>query len=199
MADAALGYACCLDPIWDAGALRMVDLRAAPGDEDPQIRLRRGYDEEGHPLCLHGYAMRSNGHDYDRRRTKWCCQKGCRKDSQRPAPDCPYLSPAHRHGQVVNVGRRLPDGTVRLAREVAYGSRRWKKRYGSAELAEVGRRNLSESRNGSMEGMGFKRLPSFGLRHGGKEVAIGDFVNNLRTLGRLVQEATVLALRAGAG
>jgi hypothetical protein len=82
----------------------------------------------------------------------------------------------------------LPDGSVRLAREVPYGSRSWKKRYG--------RRNLSESRNGFQERIGLKRLPSFGLSRGRKEVAIGDFLDNLHTLARLVQEATTLALKA---
>lgn len=189
LADAALGFQCCLDPIWEAGALRMVDIRAAEGDDDPQVQWRRGYNEKGHPLCIHNYAMRSNGHDYQRRRTKWCCEKACLKEPQRPAPDCPYLAPKHKHGQVVNLGRTLPDGSVRLAREVPYGSEAWKKRYG--------RRNFSESRNGSQEDMGLKRLPDFGLNRGRKEVALGDFLDNLRTLGRLVQEATTLALKAG--
>jgi len=191
LADAALGFRCCLDPIWEAGALRMVDIRAAEGDDDPQVQLRRGYNEEGHPLCIHGYEMRSNGHDYDRRRTKWLCGKICLKDPKRPVPDCPYLAPEHKHGQVINVGQTLPDGSVRLAREVPYGSAAWKRRYR--------RRNLSESRNGSMEGMGLKRLPSFGLTRNCKEVAIGDFLENLRTLGRLVQEATTLAHKVAAG
>jgi len=169
----------------------MVDIHQACGDADLEIQLPRRYNERGHPLCLHGYEMRSNGHDYDRRRTKWCCEKACLKEQQRPVPDCPYLAPEHKHGQVVNVGRLLPDGTVGLAREVPYGSQNWKKRYG--------RRNLSESRNGSMERMGLKRLPSFGLTCGRKEVAIGDFLDNLRTLGPLVQEATTLALQAPTG
>ena len=69
-----------------------------------------------------------------------------------------------------------------------YDSPNWKKRYG--------RRSLSESRNGSQERMGLKRLPSFGLSRNFKEVAIGDFLDNLRTMGRLVQEATTLALKA---
>ena len=77
LADAALGFQDCLDPIWQAGALRMVDIRAAEEDGDPQRRLQRGYDEQGHPLCLHGYPMRSNGYDYQRRRTKWCCHQIC--------------------------------------------------------------------------------------------------------------------------
>ena len=47
--------------------------------------------------------------------------------------------------------------------------------------------------------MGLKRLPDFGLTRGRKEVAIGDFLEGLRTLGRLVQEATTLALKMAAG
>ena len=188
LADAALGYRCCLDPIWDAKALRMVDTRAAPGDRDAELQLQRGYNDKGHPLCVQGYVMSSNGHDYDRRRTKWLCKKACLKDEKRPVPDCPYLASDHKHGQVVNVGRTLPDGTVRLAREVPYGSRMWKKRYG--------RRNLSESRNGSLERLDVKRLPSFGLTHGSRDVAISDFLENLHTLGRLVEQATKLAHKA---
>jgi hypothetical protein len=185
LADAALGYAPCLDPIWQCGALRMVDIRAAAGDDQPEVQLRRGYDANGQPLCLHGYPLHPNGHDYDRRRTKWYCGHACQHDTTRPAPDCPFRSPEHPAGQVVNVGRTLPDGSVRLAREVPYGSATWKARYG--------RRNLSESRNASLEGMGLKRLPTSGLTHGRQEIAIADFLDDLRTLGRLVQEATLLA------
>jgi len=191
LADAALGYQCCLDPIWEAGALRMVDIRATTGDDDPQGQLHRGYNDHGHPLCLHGYAMKPNGHDYHRRRSKWCCEKRCRKHLQRPGPDCPYLAPQHKHGQVVNVARTLPDGSVRLAREVPYDSPTWKKRYA--------RRNFSESRNSTQEDMDLKRLRSFGLTRGGKEVAIGDFLDDLRTLARLVQQATTLAFKTADG
>ena len=69
--------------------------------------------------------------------------------------------------------------------EPPYGSPAWKARYG--------RRNLSESRNGQLAGLGLKRLPSYGLARGTKEVQLGDFVVNLRTLGRLVREATAQA------
>ncbi len=68
---------CCLDPIWHAGALRMVDIRADTHDREPETQRRRGYNDQGYPLCPHGYVLRPNGHDYDRRRTKWCCEKGC--------------------------------------------------------------------------------------------------------------------------
>ncbi len=85
------------------------------------------------------------------------------------------------------MGWDLPDGTVRLAREIPYGSPRWRARFG--------RRNLSESRNSSMEHLGMKRLPVYGLPRGRKEVALTDLLINLQTLGRLVQEATLLAGR----
>lgn len=199
LADAALGYQCCLGPIWEAGALRMVDIRAAPGDNDRATQLRRGYDEKGHPLCMHGYPMSSHGHDYDRRRSKWRCEKVCLRaqptDNEpslpHPPPECPYQHSQYQHGQVVNVARTLPDGDVRLAREVPYDSSTWKKRYG--------RRSLSESRNGLLEHMGLKRLPSCGLRRDLKEVVVGDWLEDLHTLGRLVLEATTLALRNHAG
>jgi hypothetical protein len=184
LADAALGFQECLDPIWQAGALRMVDIRAAPTDQDTEIKRQRGYDERGYPLCSLGYIMSPNGYDYQRRRHKWRCAHACRKDLAHPPPLCPYLST--KHGQVLNVGRTLPDGSVRLAREVPYASSTWKKRYA--------RRNSSESRNGGQEGMNLKRLPGFGLMHGLREVLLGDFLQNLRTLGRLVGEATLLAL-----
>ena len=187
LADAALGFEPCLEPIWHSGALRMVDIRAAKGDDQPEVQLRRGYDENGQPLCVHGYPMRPNGHDYQRRRTKWCCGHACQHDPRRPAPDCPFATAEHPHGQIVNVGRTLPDGSLRLAREVPYGSATWKARYG--------RRNLSESRNASLEGMGLTRLSTSGLAHGRQEIAIADFLENLRTLGRLVQEATRLAAK----
>jgi len=188
LADAALGYQNCLDPIWQAGALRMVDVRAAPEDLDDEKQRQRGYNENGHPLCALGYTMLSNGYDYQRRRRKWCCAHACQQDPSAPPPDCPYL--ANEHGQVVNVARTLPDGAVRLAREIPYASPLWKKRYA--------RRNLSESRNGCREGMDLKRLPSYGLSHGQREVVIGDFLQNLRTLGRLVGEATLLAQQSHA-
>jgi hypothetical protein len=198
LADAALGFRDCLDPIWQAGALRMVDIRAAQGDDDRQRQLERGYDDKGHPLCVHGYPMRSNGHDYGRRRTKWCCHKVCltpqpnaaASHSHLQAPECPYQTSKQKVGQVVNVGRTLPDGSVRLACEVPYDSQLWKQRYG--------RRNLSESRNGSVEHLGLKRLHSFGLTQARKENAIVDFLGNLHTLGRLVHQATTLAFNKAA-
>jgi hypothetical protein len=186
--DSGVGYSECLDAIWELGALRLVDLRADPSDVDPVACLARGYDGQGRPLCPHGYRLRSNGYDDARRRAKYVCAQACRREPLRegeplaPVTDCPYLDPAHSLGFVVNVGRTLPDGSTRLAREIPYRSATWQARYG--------RRNLAESRNGQLEGLGLKRLPAYGLARNTKEIPLADCLLNLRTFGRLVRQAT---------
>ena len=77
------------------------------------------------------------------------------------------------------------NGSVRLAREIPYGSDPWQARYG--------RRNLAESRNGQLAGMGLKRLRAYGTARNTKEGQLADFLLNLRTLGRLVRQATTQA------
>lgn len=186
--DAAVGYGECLDTIWHLGALRLIELRADPSDADPATWVRRGYDAHGHPLCPHGYPLHSNGYDAERRRTKWVCAQACRRQPRQrdgpiePVTGCPYLDAAHPLGFCANVGRTMPDGSLRLAREIPYGSATWKARYG--------RRNLAESRNAQLEEMRLKHLPVCGLPRVIKEVQLADFVVNLRTIGRLVREAT---------
>jgi len=184
VADAGAGYQCCLDPIWEAGALRLVDIRADKKDNDLQTQLRRGYNDQGYPLCPFGYACHPNGHDYERRLTKWRCAKTCRKDPQRPAPDCDYLNAHYKHGYTTTVGRTHADGTVRLAREIAYGSPTWDKLYH--------RRNCAESRNSILQRLGLKHLPVHGSPRAYSEILLGDFIANQHTLVRLVREATAL-------
>jgi hypothetical protein len=186
IADAGAGEQTCLDLIWEAGALRMVDIRGHKSDDDPEILLMRGYDDKGYPLCPFGYPLRGNGHDYRRRRTKWRCRHVCRTDTERPAPECAYLESGHKHGYTISVGRTHADGTVRLAREIPYGSPAWKARYN--------RRNTAESRNSALERLGLKRLPVHGRPRGHVTILQGDFVTNQRTLVRLVRQATALRL-----
>jgi hypothetical protein len=186
IADAGAGEQTCLDLIWEAGALRMVDIRGHKSDDDPEILLMRGYDDKGYPLCPFGYPLRANGHDYQRRRTKWRCRHVCRTDTERPAPECAYLESGHKHGYTISVGRTHADGTVRLAREIPYGSPAWKARYN--------RRNTAESRNSALERLGLKRLPVHGRPRGHVTILQGDFVTNQRTLVRLVRQATPLRL-----
>jgi hypothetical protein len=182
LADAGACEQTCLDAIWEAGALRMVDICAHRSDNDPDRRLARGYDENGHPLCPHNYVLHSNGYDYDRRRAKWRCTKRCLRDSERPVPVCPFLDPDKKHGYTTTVGRSHADDTVRLAREIPYGSQAWKERFG--------RRNCAESRNGLLQRLGLKRMPVHGLAACHVTVLQGDFVANQNTLVRLMREAT---------
>jgi hypothetical protein len=182
IADAGACEQACLDAIWDAGALRMVDISAHASDNDPDIRLARGYDENGHPLCPFGYVLHANGYDYRRRRAKWRCAKGCLRDPDRPVPECDYLKAQYKHGYTVDVGRTHADGSVRLAREIPYGSPAWKERYGH--------RNCAESRNSVLERLGLKRMPVHGAAPCHVTVLQGDFVANQRTLVRLFREAT---------
>ncbi len=186
--DAGVGYGECLDTLWELGALRMVDIRADASDQSVEACRTRGYDGHGRPLCPHGFPLRANGYDQGRRRATYICNQACRREPlEEGAPvhevaGCPYLEPADSCGYLVHVGRTLPDGSTRLARDIPHGSAAWQERYG--------RRNLAESRNGQLEGMGLKRMRSFGEERCRKDVQVADFVINLRTLGRLVREAT---------
>jgi hypothetical protein len=182
IADAGACEQTCLDAIWDAGALRMVDICANKADRNPDTRLARGYDQNGHPLCPFGYTLHSNGYDGRRRRAKWRCGKRCQRDSKRAVPECDYLNAKYKHGYTVTVGRTHADGTVRLAREIPYDSPAWKERYG--------RRNSAESRNSILEYLGLKRMPVHGLAACHVTVLQGDFVANQHTLVRLIREAT---------
>ena len=184
LADAGACEQTCLDAIWEAEALRMVDICAHQSDADPKARLLRGYDENGHPLCPHGYVMHSNGYDYDRRQAKWRCSKRCLRDSEHSVPVCPFLDPDRKHGYTTTVGRTHADDTVRLAREIPYGSPAWKERYG--------RRNCAESRNSILELLGLKRMPVHGFDDCHVVVLLADLVANQNTLIRLVREATAL-------
>jgi hypothetical protein len=184
LADAGACEQTCLDAIWNAGALRMVDIRAHASDSDPDTRLARGYDENGHPFCPLGYVLHSNGYDYRRRRTKWRCSKRCQNDPGNHGHKCDYLKAEYKHGYTVTVGRTHTDGSVRLAREIPYGSSAWKGRYG--------RRNSAESRNSVLERLGLKRMPVHGLASCHMTVLQADFVANQRTLVRLIRQATAL-------
>jgi len=186
--DAGVGFGPCLEAVWEVGALRMIDIRADKSDTDPTACLQRGYDADGRPLCPHGYRLRANGYDEERRRAKYVCAQACRREPLTkegpiaPVAGCPYLDHDRPVGFVVNVGKTLPDGSLRLAREIPYGSEAWKVRYG--------RRNLSECRNSQIEALGLKEFTSAGLDHNTREIQLADFLINLRTLGRLVREAS---------
>jgi hypothetical protein len=191
VADAAVGYADCLDPLYDAGVIPVVVIRHDPADKEEDACRLRGYDEHGHPLCAHGYPMSFNGIDYRRLRACWVCRQVCQRQSP-PQPedaDCPFRDPNHPLGMVTHVGRAFthPDGTrhARLARLYPYGSELWKAHYGP-------RKNAVEGRNSQLAAFGLKRIWSYGLEGATADVTFADLVVNLRTLGRLVQQATLL-------
>jgi RNA polymerase sigma factor (sigma-70 family) len=68
----------------DLKALRIIVPRRHAEDEHPLSLLKRGYDDQGNPLCLHGYRLSFNGHDYRRGDSKWVCRQRC---LHRPEPD----------------------------------------------------------------------------------------------------------------
>ncbi len=175
----------------DLQALRTIHIRHAEGDDQPMTCLKRGYDENGIPLCPLGYRMSCNGHDYQQQKTKWLCRQKCLHQSQAdiqlspeiqaPRTACPFTDPARPLGFSITTGLALPDGSVRLARDMQVGSDTWKLR--------IGRQSYSESRNASQARRGLKRSPWFGLSNTSKATTIGDTLSLMLNLARFVLEA----------
>ena len=146
----------------DLQALRTIRLRHAEGDDQPLTCLQRGYDQNGIPLCPHGYRLSSNGHDYQRHATKWVCRLKC---THQPDPDipgaaptisrstCPFANADHPLGFSLSTALTLPDGSLRLARDLQVGSETWQLR--------MGRQSYAESRNATQARRHLKRSPSF--------------------------------------
>jgi hypothetical protein len=191
VADAAVGFTDCLTTIYTAHTIPVVDIRADATDADRDACVLRGYDADGHPLCAHGYPLTYNGLDYQRLRATWVCRQVCRRAAPSAPADasCPFRDPQHPLGMTQHVTQAFthPDGSshARLARLFPYNSALWKAHYGS-------RRNASESRNSQVEHLGLKRSWSYGLAGATADIACADVLINLRTLGRLVQQASVL-------
>ena len=203
LGDAAEGVEDVLRYVYDElHALRTICLRHAQGDDDPQACLQRGFDENGIPLCPHGYRLACNGHDYQRQITKWACRQKCSYQATPdiPLPDqstppepplrsaCPYHDPAHPLGYITSVGFALPKdapngGQVRLARDLPVGSDTWKLR--------LGRQSYAESRNAAQARRDLKRAPFFGLPNAHKATIIGDTLALLFNLSRFVREASL--------
>lgn len=177
----------------DLQALRTIRLLPRHGDEDPLPCLKRGYDEHGTPLCPLGYRLFCNGHDYDHCTTKWVCRQKC---THQPTPDlelpglpatlpprqaCPSVDPDHPLGYSLTTGLTLPDGCIRLARDLQVGSDTWNLR--------IGRQSYAESRNATQARRGLKRSPWFGLGNTAKAMCISDTLSLAFTLARLIFEA----------
>ena len=195
LGDAGEGYEEVLRYVHDdLEALRTIRLLPMPGDEDPLTCLKRGYDEQGIPLCPLGYRLFANGHDYEHGTTKWVCRQKC---THQPTPDmtrpnqpvappprqaCQYVDPAHPLGYTLTTGLSLPDGCIRLARDLQVGSKTWKLR--------MGRQSYAESRNATQQRRGLKRSPWFGLPNTAKAMLISDTLSLAFNLVRLVREAS---------
>jgi len=128
VADAALGYTACLQAIYTARAIPVVDRRADSSDQDPAACVLRGYNADGQPLCAHGYPMTFNGLDYERLRATWACRQACTRGAtpNRADADCPFRDSQRplalvKHVQLVFTH---PDGSThaRLARLYPYRS-----------------------------------------------------------------------------
>ena len=182
----------------DLHALRTICLRHAEGDEQPLTCLQRGYDSNGIPLCPHGYRLSSNVHDYQRHATKWVCRLKC---THQPDPDipgvasalsrstCPFANADHaaRLGFSLNTTLTLPDGSLRLARDLPVGSDTWQLR--------IGRQSYAESRNATQARRHLKRARSFGLSNTAKSMLLSDTLSLAFNLTRLIFEASRHAMK----
>jgi hypothetical protein len=201
LGDAGEGYEEILRYVHDdLKALRTIRLLHYKGDDEPLICLQRGYDERGNPLCPLGYRLFANGHDYEHGTTKWVCRQKC---THQPAPDiplpnqpdapaprqaCQYVDPAHPLGYSLTTGLSLPDGNIRLARDLQVGSPTWELR--------MGRQSYAESRNATQARRGLKRSPWFGLESTAKAMLISDTLSLAFNLVRLILEASRAAGKA---
>jgi len=175
----------------DLQALRTIRIRHAEGDDQPHTCLKRGFDQNGIPLCPHGYHLSSNGHDYQRQSLKWVCRQKC---AHQPEPDitgapahdsretCPFTDDEHPLGFSLSTALTLPDGSIRLARDMQVGSETWKLR--------IGRQSYSESRNAIQARRLLKRSRSFGLPNTAKSMSISDTLSIAFNVSRLIFEAS---------
>jgi hypothetical protein len=198
LGDAGEGYEDVLRYVHlDLKALRTIRLLRMDGDALPLSCLKRGYDADGIPLCPLGYRLHSNGHDYQLGSTKWVCRQQC---THQPDPDihlpdllasvpprkvCHFVNPDHPLGFSLSTGLSLPDGCIRLARDLQVGSDTWQLR--------IGRQSYSESRNASQARRYLKRSPWFGLLNSAKAMLISDTLSLAFNLARLIFEASASA------
>ena len=206
-ADAGEGYDAILTYVHDdLRALRLIDQRAAKADTEPLTCLKRGYDAQGVPLCPHGYRLAFNGHDYARGDSKWACRQRCRRQlrpdirppNAQPEPAepagqdpaiaaCPYRDPTQPVGRVLRVGLTLPDGSIRLARDLPVAS--------PSSALRQGRQSYAESRNAGQARRHLKRSPWYGLPNSAKATYLGDILILAAHVARFVREATLAHAR----
>ena len=103
------------------------------------------------------------------------------------ASQCPYRDPTHPLGYVVVVNTTLPDGNIRLARDLKVGSPSWELR--------LGRQSYAESRNAQQARLQLKRSPWYGQANSAKASLLGDVLTCALNVARFVREATQAASR----
>jgi hypothetical protein len=203
LGDAGEGYEEVLRYAYDdLRALRSIRLLRLEGDDQPLTCLKRGHDQNGNPLCPLGYRLFCNGHDYQHNTTKWVCRQKCRHqaapDIALLLPDLPAASPPrlacqfadsqHPLGYSLTTGLSLPDGCVRLARDLQVGSDTWRLR--------IGRQSYSECRNAIQQRRGIKRSPWFGFDNTAKAMLISDTLSLALNLTRLICQASAQFIRS---
>jgi hypothetical protein len=207
LGDAGEGYDEILRFVHDQlKALRTIDLRQHATDDDPLVCLKRGYDKHGNPLCPYAYQLAFNGHDYQRGDSKWLCRQRCLHHSQpdlvgldklleaNPSfhlPDpllCPDRLAQSDSGYLVTINLALPDGDIRLARDLKVDSPSWQLRRG--------RQSYAESRNAGQARYGVKHSPWFGLPNASKASILTDTLTSALNVARFTREATIAAARS---
>ncbi len=102
--------------------------------------------------------------------------------------NCPYRDLAHPLSQVIRVGRTLPDGSLRLARDLPGDSP-------SCALRQD-RQSYAESRNAGQKRRHLERTPWFGLPNSAKAAYLGDILTLALNLPRFICEATLAQARS---
>jgi hypothetical protein len=87
------------------------------------------------------------------------------------------------NGKILNIDERFRDGSIRLVRDVPFGSAAWKALYHRA-------RNASEGRNAAHEHWDVKRLSVYGQCRAKAFSFLAETWSTLTKLARLVREAS---------
>lgn len=186
VADAGEGREPFLTTAYQLGLRRVVGRRSDQSDADKDKWAIRGYDDKGRPICPFGFRLCPNGWDAQRHRYKWCCRHACERQTERPAPDCAHRFDGDKHGLVRDIGLSFADGKTRLVRDIPYDSPLGKNLYARG-------RNAAEERNSEFEDLGLKRMPVYGWRRVQAVATVVDMWTNLKTIVRLIREATLAA------
>ncbi len=96
---------------------------------------------------------------------------------------CPYRTGESSLGYLVRVGLSLPEGNIRLARDLKVGSPVWTLRQN--------RQSYAESRNANQARFGVKRSPWYGQPNSAKATYLGDILTSALNVARFVREATM--------